>query len=304
MTDGAREARIVATYSRQFDLRLDDGECVRGRIRGRSLQPVCGDRVSARPLDNEPEWLIEEILPRSTELARPNRLGRAEILAANIDLVAVVAAALPPPDWFVVDRYLCAAELIGAGSAVLFNKIDLGAPPAAAAQALDDYAAVGYPVLRLSARRDDDGVPQLSALLAGHTAVIVGQSGVGKSSLINALFGDEALPTGTVSRKRREGRHTTVTTVMRALPGGGDVIDSPGVRDYAPAIAVPATVASGFREIRDAAPQCRFANCVHLREPGCEVIARVEQGAIPERRYESYRRLYRLADKIARQAYR
>lgn len=303
MTQSTSEARVVATYGRQFDLRLDDGREVRARTRGRRLQPVCGDRVLATPLVNEPEWLIEEVCPRVTELARTDRHGRAEVLAANVDLVVAAAAAMPPADWFIVDRYLCAAELIGARSAVLFNKIDLGGPVEPDTQALAEYTAIGHPVLRVSAV-SDDGLSGLRNLLGGHTAVIVGQSGVGKSSLINGLFGDEALPTGAVSRKRREGRHTTVNTVMRALPGGGEVIDSPGVRDYAPATGEPAEVARGFREILNAAAHCRFANCAHLVEPGCGVLERVSQGTIGGRRYESYRRMYRLAQKLAGKRHR
>ena len=302
MMDATQEGRVVATYGRQFALRLEDDREVRARTRGRRLQPVCGDRVLARGLPNEPEWLIESIHPRANELTRPDRHGRTEVLAANFDLLVVVVAAMPPPDWFIVDRYLCAAELLGAGAAVLFNKTDLGAPAETVAHALAEYAALGYPVLRLSARSGD--LVPLRKLLDRHTALIVGQSGVGKSSLINALFGDEVLPTGPVSGKRREGRHTTVNTVLRALPDGGEVIDSPGVRDYAPAVRQPTEVARGFREIRAAAAHCRFADCAHLAEPDCRVTGRVAAGGISSRRYESYRRMFRLARKVAGQQHR
>jgi ribosome biogenesis GTPase len=128
--------------------------------------------------------------------------------------------------------------------------------------------------------------------------VIVGQSGVGKSSLINALLGDKVLPTAAVSNKRREGRHTTVNTVLRTLPDAGAVIDSPGVRDYAPAVDAAAEIARGFREIHAAARGCRFANCAHLREPDCKIVEGVNQGSISARRYESYRRMYRLSQKL------
>jgi ribosome biogenesis GTPase len=130
--------------------------------------------------------------------------------------------------------------------------------------------------------------------MLGKTAIIVGQSGVGKSSLINTLVGKAALRTAQISAKTREGKHTTVNSVMLPLPGGGAVIDSPGVRDYAPALESAAQVVAGFREIDEAGHGCRFANCRHLLEPGCAVKAAVETGDIEARRYESYRRTLRL----------
>lgn len=297
MAETVTTALVTATYGRQIDLRMGEDNSVRARVKGRRLQPVCGDQVIARPLPNETDWLVDAIVPRRNQLTRPDRQGRAEILAANVDLVGIVAAALPAPDWFVVDRYLCAAELMSAEAAVLFNKIDLGDASEAAAAALGEYEALGYPALRISAR-DVTRLGPLRQLLRARTAVIVGQSGVGKSSIINGLCGDDALPTGAVSRKRREGKHTTVVSRMRRLADGGQVIDSPGVRDYAPAIDAPADVMRGFREILAAAPACRFADCAHLREPGCAVAEGVAAGAISARRYESYRRLLRSSEKL------
>jgi ribosome biogenesis GTPase len=134
--------------------------------------------------------------------------------------------------------------------------------------------------------------------LRDHTAIIVGQSGVGKSSIINSLLGEESLRTAEISGKTREGRHTTVNSELLDLPEGGTVIDSPGVRDYAPALTNAGQVLRGFREIDEAGQNCRFANCRHLREPGCAVKAAVESGAISARRYESYRRLLALTEKL------
>lgn len=288
------KARVVATYGRRLDLCFADGSEATGRVKGRRLQPVCGDYVLAERLPNEPEWLITEIVERRNELGRPNRQGKVDILASNIDLVVVVTAELPAPDWFIVDRYLCAAELMRAAGAIVFNKTDLGEATPAILDAMDIYREAGYPTLYCSAV-SSSGMDDLCALIAERTAVVVGQSGVGKSTLINALFGDDSLTTAPVSRKRQEGRHTTVNSKMRTLESGGHVIDSPGVRDYAPAITAAEEVAQTFPEIRDAAPACRFANCRHLQEPGCEVVAAVATGTIAARRYESYRRLYRLS---------
>ncbi len=279
-------------------LRLDDGSEVIGRLKGKKIRPLCGDRVAAREISNEPEWLITEILPRRNELSRPDRRGRIELLAANIDLIAVVTADAPPTDWFIVDRYLAAAELIDVPAFIIFNKTDLGPASAASEQELSYFARVGYATVRCSAKTGDN-VDEIRRHLGHRTAIIVGQSGVGKSSLINCLVEDADQQTAKLSQATGEGRHTTVNSVMWSLPDGGAVIDSPGVRDYAPAIEAPNLVFRGFREIADSSQSCRFANCRHMREPDCAVKAAVDRGQISTRRYESYRRLLTLSNQLA-----
>ncbi len=290
------EALVVATYSRRMRLQLASGDYVDARIKGKKLKPVCGDRVLAQPIENESDWLITEILDRSNELNRPNFRGDVEILAANIELLVVVAAASPDPDWFVVDRYLCAAENMNIQSAVLFNKTDISS----ADSNLDEYRIIGYETVQCSAETGEN-VDQVASLLRDQTAIIVGQSGVGKSSIINSLLGEKALRTAEISSKTREGRHTTVNSEMLSLPGGGTVIDSPGVRDYAPALQDSGQVLRGFREIDAAGQGCRFANCRHRREPGCAVKAAVDGATISGRRYESYKRLLASTEKLDRQ---
>ena len=290
------EALVVATYSRRMRLQLANGEQVDSRIKGKKLKPVCGDRVLAEPIENERDWLITEILDRKNVLNRPDSSGKIEILAANIEMLVVVAAASPDADWFIVDRYLCAAENMGVKSVVLFNKSDVGK----ADSDFDDYEVIGYDTIRCSAKSGEN-IGQVTNLLRDQTAIIVGQSGVGKSSIINSLLGEKSLRTAEISGKTREGRHTTVNSEMLELPGGGAVIDSPGVRDYAPALADAVQVLRGFREIDEAGQDCRFANCRHLREPGCAAKAAVESGAISARRYESYRRLLALIEKLDKQ---
>lgn len=298
----ASEGIVVATFGRRMQLRLDAAPApVDARIKGRKLRPVCGDRVLASVIDNETDWLITGILPRRNELTRPNQRGDTEVLAANLTFVAVTCARLPRPDWFVVDRYLCAAELMQIPAAVVFNKIDDGEADAADEHELETYRQLGYDVVVCSARASRN-IGELATLLAGQTAIIVGQSGVGKSSLINALT-DAALRTGSVSSASGEGRHTTVNSVMLPLPGGGDVVDSPGVRDYAPAIADPAEVEFGFREIHRTGESCRFNNCRHRREPGCAVKDALESGGLQERRYESYKRMLLLTEQQGKGRY-
>jgi ribosome biogenesis GTPase len=299
MTPGAaQQALVTATFSQRMRLRLDDGSEVSGRLKGKKIRPVCGDLVETREIANEPEWLITGILPRENELSRPDRRGRVEVLAANIDRIAVVTADAPAADWFIVDRYLAAAELIDVSALVVFNKTDLGAASESSASELVNFTKVGYATVRCSARTGDN-LDELQQHLSNHTAIIVGQSGVGKSSLINFLIKDADQQTAGLSQSTGEGRHTTANSVMWSLPDGGAVIDSPGVRDYAPAIDSPNLVARGFREIEGHARNCRFANCRHLREPGCAVKSAVESGDISARRYESYRRLLALSEKLA-----
>ena len=295
--DTTQKALVIATYSREMLLRLADQSEVRARIKGKKIRPVCGDNVEALSLPNEPEWLITSILPRSNELTRPDSRGRTEILAANLDFLVVVAAQAPPADWFIVDRYLAAAELMHVPALVVFNKTDLYPATETSSAELHNYELIGYTTISCSAENGEN-VAQLSAAMQNHTAIIVGQSGVGKSSLINRMLGNNSLRVREISAATGEGRHTTVNSAMLTLPDGGFVIDSPGVRDYAPVIESPADVIHGFREVRDLGHGCRFANCKHLREPDCAVKSAVEDGQISERRYESFRRLLSMSQEL------
>jgi len=290
-------ATVIATFSRRMRLRLQSGAEIDARIKGKRIKPVCGDTVTAEPIDGESDWLITQIATRRNELTRPNVRGQVEILAANLDYLVVVAAAEPKPDWFIVDRYLCAAELMHIDAAVVYNKTDLESG-ASAADELSNYQRIGYDVVNCSAL-DGTGITALLDILKDRCTIIVGQSGVGKSSIINQMTSDATQKTSSISEKTGEGRHTTVNSAMITLPGGAHIIDSPGVRDYAPALESSTIAAQGFREITAAAQSCRFANCQHLREPGCAIKAGVEEGSISGRRYESYKRIINLTEQLS-----
>lgn len=297
MTNKTVECLVVSSYGRRFDLRLDDGSEARARLRGRRLRPVCGDRVQAEALPHEGELLITNVLSRSNELARPDARGRKEVLAANITMLAVVTAPTPRPDWFIVDRYVAAAELMRVNALVVCNKIDVRSDDAFEAE-LRDYARLAYRVIPTSTVLRD-GVDDLRAALDENTTIFAGQSGTGKSSLLNCLDPSLGLTTGDISRKSGEGRHTTVRSTMFELTPGSFVIDSPGVRDFAPSIDEPDRVEAGFREIAAASIACRYADCRHLAEPDCAVRDAVEAGRISARRLESYKRLLRLTKEFA-----
>lgn len=291
-------ALVTGAFSRRMCLRLGNGAEVAARIKGKTLRPVCGDRVLAIPIANEPDWLVTAIEPRQNELTRSDSRGKTEVLAANIDCVVAMAAAQPAPDWFVIDRYLATAENMGALPVVAFNKTDLALQDSTAGEIIADYRSRGYAIVSCSAETGE-GLHDLAALLKDRIAIIVGQSGVGKSSVINKLTGGAQQRTGELSESSGEGKHTTVSSVMLDVKEGGVVIDSPGVRDYAPAIQDAEGVARGFREISETGQHCRFANCRHLREPGCAVKLAVEDGSISPRRYESYKRLMVLSRQLS-----
>ena len=177
----------------------------------------------------------------------------------------------PIPDWFLLDRYLAAAELQGFDAVIAFNKQDLAA---SLPTELETYAGLGYTTIRTSAKQGE-GLDTLSSALQGKRSAMIGQSGVGKSSLLNAVLGDALQAVGELSEKSGQGRHTTSTAVLFALPDGGELIDSPGVRDYAPYIEEPRAVANGFREFGERIAQCRFQDCRHLAEPDCAIKAAV-----------------------------
>jgi len=214
---------------------------------------------------------------------------------ANVTRLLVVIAPLPPPDPFVADRYLAAAESAGILATLVLNKAELDIDATLRAQ-LDVYAAVGYEYLTVSAATGE-GIGALLSACAGHVAALVGQSGVGKSSLIRRLAPDAEVEIGGLMRDE-EGRHTTTVSRLYELAGGGNLIDSPGVRDFAPAVDHVDPRHLGFVEVARLAPGCRFLDCRHMREPACAVRQAVESGQMDARRYESYRRLRRLAEEL------
>jgi ribosome biogenesis GTPase / thiamine phosphate phosphatase len=199
----------------------------------------------------------------------------------------VVIAPEPPPHANLLDRYLAAAEDAGLHALILLNKTDLGAQAAALEPLLDVYRAIGYPVLRASAAQAG-GIAALAAALAGHTTAFVGQSGVGKSSLIATLLPHEDIRVGELSQAVAKGRHTTTTARLYHLPAGGKLIDSPGIREFSLVHLDSARTARGFIEFRPYLGCCRFRDCEHRDEPGCALREAVDAGAVSAARYAGY----------------
>ncbi|HXG28448.1 MAG TPA: ribosome small subunit-dependent GTPase A [Nevskiales bacterium] len=289
----ARAGRVAVHFGAHCLVQDAGGELVRCHVARRLGRPVCGDRVYWARTDATDQGVLVEILPRRNELLRHDARAQQRVMAANIDRLLVVLAPAPAPELALLDRYLVAAELLGLQACLVFNKSDL-LDAAARRQwesELRPYAALDYRVL-FTSLRSGEGLDRLRQWLAGQTGIVVGQSGVGKSSLVSALVPDLALRTRQLSEASGAGQHTTSTTRLYPLPGGnGCLIDSPGVRDFRLWPVTLADLVKGFREFAAAAALCRFPDCRHLQEPGCEIRHRVEAGAISPRRYASYRQL-------------
>jgi len=285
------DAEVIASFGRHLLVRDAAGGQLRARPSGRKLDIVCGDRVRCEFDRAHDEVLVVEVLPRRTLLARSSVRGASEAVVANITQLVVVVAPLPQPDFFIVDRYLCAATSAGLRGAIAVNKADL-AGDAVDSGELSAFSHAGYTPVACSAK-SGSGLAELEGLLANSVSVLVGQSGVGKSSLVSALLPDVEVQTGELMREE-EGRHTTTASRAYALRCGGSLIDSPGVRDFAPAIDHLDARTLGFPEAERLAGGCRFQDCRHMQEPDCAWIAAVESGEVSARRYESYRRLRRL----------
>jgi ribosome biogenesis GTPase len=286
---------VVARHRRHIDVEDVDRSRHLCLARRRDLNPLVGDRVLwHREADGT--CVVTEVLDRDSTLTRIDSRGRCEPVAANVTQLLAVAAAAPEPDWFLLDRYLAAAELMYMRGVVVFNKMDLVEQ---APDLLHVYESIGYPVHRISVRARA-GLGTLGAAMRGHRSAMVGQSGVGKSSLLNALLGERAQGTGALAGKGGHGRHTTTAATLYRLPAGGELIDSPGVRNYAPYIEEPADVQHGFRELREQLGRCRFDDCLHRAEPDCAVKAAVAAGRVDSRRYDSYTKLCALVESLQR----
>lgn len=290
-------AQVVATFGRHMTVRDAAGRRLRARPFGRSLTVVCGDEVRCRADPLHDELHVVEVLPRRSALYRANVRGRSEPVVANLSRLLVVLAPLPVPDLFVVDRYLAAAESAHIAALLVVNKDELGIDAGLDAELLA-YAAAGYGAVRCSAHTGSGTEALLAALPPGAAAALVGQSGVGKSSLIARLLPEERLAIGELVRAA-EGRHTTTAARLFDLPQRRALIDSPGVRDFAPAIDSLDPRSLGFVEVERLSADCRFADCRHMREPGCAVRTAAEAGRFHPRRYESYRRLRRLREDLS-----
>lgn len=276
--------RVVAAYGRHFLVEADDGRVLSSVTRGKRSTIACGDRVAV--LETGPlQGVIEAVDPRSSLFMR-SAMHRSKAIAANITQVAVVVATEPSFSDEVIARVLVAVEQQRLSAFIVLNKIDLAADKAR--ERLQPFALAGYPVVEISAIRD---VSPLRARLPGHTTLLVGQSGMGKSTLLNAVVPEAKATTQEISKFLASGRHTTTAVRLYPLEGSSALIDCPGFQEFGLAHLSLHDIDSGFAEFRPFLGACRFPNCRHDREPSCAIAAAAAGGTIHPRRLELFRRI-------------
>lgn len=277
----------MANFGRRYLVEIADASSLDCVTRGKRAELACGDRVTVL-LTAAGKGVIESVGARTTLLYRSDRV-RQKLVAANVTQIAIVVAPLPAFSTDLVNRCLAAAEHGEMAALIVLNKVDL--PQAAQAlEALEPYRALGYQVVALSAKRD---LGPLVPCLKGKTSVLVGQSGMGKSTIINGLLPEAAVRVAEISAALDSGRHTTTHTRLYHLDGASHVIDSPGMQVFGLHHVEEDALAQAFVEFRPWLGQCRFRDCRHMSEPSCAVSAACRDGKISEQRLASYRALIR-----------
>jgi ribosome biogenesis GTPase len=280
--------RVIVRHGRSLLIRDQQGREIHAMFRANLGEVVCGDQVVWQATGDQ-EGVVVAVQPRSTALSRPDFGGHEKAIAANISQLVVVLACRPEPTGYLLDQYLVAAQRIGVQSLICLNKADLldATERHAFQQRFAHYEHLAYPVVEISAKTEH-GLDPLLDRLRGHTSILVGQSGVGKSSLINALIPRQDVLEGGLSDATGLGKHTTSAATLYQLDSGGELIDSPGVRSFRLSPLSRNELAQGFRDFLPFLGHCRFHNCAHLAEPGCAIRRAVEQGEIDAARLQSY----------------
>ena len=277
----AQTGLVITRYGQHLLVESNSGDLVQCTARRNIDLSVAGDQVIFQATDNN-KGIVTALLERNNSLKRSNKL-----IAANIDELCLVVAIEPHYQFDLIDRYLIVAENQNLPIRLIVNKIELSSNIKQVKSDFAMYKAIDYPVSYLSVKAQT-GIDALKAQLNDKTQLFLGQSGVGKSSLINELIPELNLRVNEISTKSKLGKHTTTNTMFYHIPSGGDLIDSPGVREFHLDNLSNKEILSGFKEFKPFINQCKFRNCVHINEPNCAVKNALETGNIHPKRYASY----------------
>ena len=284
------QGTVIAAHGRQYLVELAgeqaDGQTLLCFPRGKKSEIACGDHVVLQR-SGDGQGVIDSIAPRTTLLYRSNEF-KQKLIAANVTQIVIIVATEPSFSGELISRCIVAAESQDIKVLIVLNKCDLTERIPEALALLTPFTKLGYTLLQLSART---GVQTLSPYLSGQTSVLVGQSGMGKSTLTNALIPGANAPTREISESLDSGKHTTTHATLYRLDDDSTLIDSPGLQEFGLRHLSQGEIEQGFSELRPLLGQCRFRNCRHDLEPGCAVRAALEAGAIDARRHAVFRRL-------------
>ena len=296
LLESAREGLVITRFGQHADIEDPETGIIHRCNLRRSIQSlVSGDRVVWRPGVETLQGIagvVEAVHERESMLTRPDYYDGVKAVAANVNQIIIVSAVLPELSLNIIDRYLIAAETVGIPPLIVLNKVDLlEAEERKQVEAtLSLYQEIGYEV-RLVSSETGEGLDGLREDLKGHISIFAGQSGVGKSSLVNSLMPEVDAEVGDVSENSGLGQHTTTAARLYHFPDGGDLVDSPGVREFGLWHLEPEQVTEAFVEFRDYLGGCKFRDCKHGNDPGCIIREAVEEGKIHQARYDSYHKI-------------
>lgn len=279
---------LIAHYGANLVVEAEDGTLHRCAQRQNLGDIVTGDRIIWRAFPDSTGVIVARE-PRHSELGRPDQNGLIRLMAANVDRIVIIVSPSPPPLATTLDRYLVAASWLKIEPILVLNKFDLIPTPSGSPliELLKSYEQLGYTLVRASTA-SKQGLKDLQDHINGLTSVMVGQSGVGKSSLISALIPNATIQIGAISEATGKGRHTTTTAMLYHLPEGGNVIDSPGIREFGLWHLSRDILEKGFKEFTPFLGQCKFRDCQHEKEPGCAIQTAVAEGQITEWRLKHF----------------